>query len=95
MKQKCKVLVEEQVDKLIKKKITSKVKESQKMLQWIKMDSNKLKWARQATIINELVRGSEKIVKEHVEPIDPSFIILDNKLEPLDFLSTSLSLTPH
>jgi len=34
------------------------------MLQWIKMDSNKLKWARQATIINELVRGSEKIVKE-------------------------------
>jgi hypothetical protein len=47
MKWKGKVLVEEHVEKLVKKKPMSKVKENQKMLQWIKMDSNKLKWARQ------------------------------------------------
>ncbi len=45
MKQKVKALVEEHVEKLVKKKLVSKVKESQKLLQWMKMDSNKLKWA--------------------------------------------------
>jgi hypothetical protein len=34
-------------EKLVKKKTTSKVKESQKMLQWMKMDSNEPKWAKQ------------------------------------------------
>ncbi len=46
MKQKDKALAKEQVEKLVKKKTMSKVKESQKMLQWMKMDSNELKWAR-------------------------------------------------
>jgi hypothetical protein len=40
--------IEEQVEKHVKKKTTSKVKESQKILQWMKMDSNELKWARRA-----------------------------------------------
>jgi hypothetical protein len=30
----------------------SKVKESHKMLQWMKMDSNELKWVRQAGLEN-------------------------------------------
>jgi hypothetical protein len=40
------VLVEKHVEKLVKKKLMSKAKESQKMLQWMKMESNELKWAR-------------------------------------------------
>jgi hypothetical protein len=46
MKRKGKVLVEEHVEKLVKKKTMSKAKKSQKMLQWMKMDSNEFKWAR-------------------------------------------------
>jgi hypothetical protein len=46
MKRKGKTPIEEHVEKLVKKKLVSKVKESQKLLQWMKMDSNKLKWAR-------------------------------------------------
>jgi hypothetical protein len=46
MKQKSKALIEEHVEKLVKKKPMSKAKENQKMLQWMKMDSNELKWAR-------------------------------------------------
>jgi hypothetical protein len=46
MKHKGKVLVEEHVEKLIKKKPMFKAKGSQKMLEWMKMDSNKLKWVR-------------------------------------------------
>ncbi len=41
------------------------------------------------------MRGSEKFVKKQAEPFDPSFTILDSKVEPLEFLSTSLPLTPH
>jgi hypothetical protein len=41
MKQKGKTHVE----KHVKKKPMSRVKESHKMLQWMKMDSNELKWA--------------------------------------------------
>ncbi len=48
MKWKGKALVEEHVEKLVKKKTMSKAKKSQKMLQWMKMDSNELKWARWA-----------------------------------------------
>ncbi len=33
--------------------------------------------------------------KEHVEPVNPSFTILDSKLESLKFLFASLPLTPH
>jgi hypothetical protein len=50
MKQKGKTLVKKQVEKPIKKKPVSKAKESQKMLQWMMMDSNKLKWAKQADL---------------------------------------------
>ncbi len=46
MKQKGKVPIKEHVEKPIKKKPMSKAKESQKMLQWMKVDSNELKWAR-------------------------------------------------
>jgi hypothetical protein len=46
MKQKGKVLIEEQVEKHVKKKTTSGVKENHKMLRWMKMDSNELKWVR-------------------------------------------------
>jgi hypothetical protein len=47
IKQKNKAHVEKQVEKHVKKKATSKVKENQKMLQWMKMDSNELKWVKQ------------------------------------------------
>jgi hypothetical protein len=43
MKRKGKTLVQEKVEKPIKNKPMSKVKESQKMLLWMKMDSSKLK----------------------------------------------------
>jgi hypothetical protein len=45
MKQKGKVPVKEHVEKPM-----SKAKESQRMLQWMKIDSNKFKWARQADL---------------------------------------------
>ncbi len=41
------------------------------------------------------MKGSEKSVKEHIELVDPSFTVLDSKVEPLEFLFTSLPLTPH
>jgi hypothetical protein len=41
------------------------------------------------------VRVSERFDKEHVEPIDPSFIVLDSRVKRLEFLSTSLPMTPH
>jgi hypothetical protein len=46
MKRKGKVPIEKHVEKHVKKKLVSKAKENQKMLQWMKMDSNELKWAR-------------------------------------------------
>lgn len=45
MKRKCKALAKEHVEKHGKKKTMFKAKETQKMLQWMKMDSNELKWA--------------------------------------------------
>jgi hypothetical protein len=42
-----KAFAEEWVEKPIKKKTMFKAKETQKMLQWMKMDSNKLKRAKQ------------------------------------------------
>ncbi len=47
MKQKGKAPTKEHVEKPIKKKTTSRVIASHKMLQWMKMDSNKLKWDKQ------------------------------------------------
>ncbi len=47
MKRKRKVLVEEQIEKPIKKIPTSKAKGAQKMLQWMKMDLDNYKWAKQ------------------------------------------------
>jgi hypothetical protein len=44
------VHVEEQVEKLVEKKPMFKTKETHKMLQWMKMDSNKLKWAKWASL---------------------------------------------
>ncbi len=41
--EKGKAFVEEQVEKLIKKKTMSKAKEIQKMLEWIKMNTNEFK----------------------------------------------------
>jgi hypothetical protein len=46
MKWRGKVHVEKHVEKLVQKKPMSKVKESQKMLQWMKMEANEFKWAR-------------------------------------------------
>jgi hypothetical protein len=40
------------VEKHVKKILMSKVKESHKMLQWMKMDSNELKWAKQVSLEN-------------------------------------------
>ncbi len=45
--------------------------------------------------ITELVDNNDKFVKEQVELVDPWFIILNSGVGPLEFLSTSLSLTPH
>jgi hypothetical protein len=47
-----------------------------------------------ATITNEPMRGSEKYVKEHIEPVDLSFTILDSGVGPLEFLSLLTSRKP-
>jgi hypothetical protein len=41
------------------------------------------------------MRCSEKFVKEQAKLVDLSFIILDSRIEPLEFLSISLPLIPH
>ncbi len=46
MKKKGKAPIQEHVERPIKKKATFKAKETQNMLQWIKMSANKLKWAK-------------------------------------------------
>jgi uncharacterized protein YdaL len=52
MKRKGQVPIVEHVEKPIKKKTTSKVKETQKMLQWIKMNANEFKWAKRVGLEN-------------------------------------------
>ncbi len=52
MKRKGKALIEKQVEKLVKKKITFKAKEIQMMLQWIKMNGNEHKWVGQVGLEN-------------------------------------------
>jgi hypothetical protein len=46
-------------------------------------------------IVNQPVEGSERSDKEQVELVNPSFIILNNRLEYLEFISLSVPLTPH
>ncbi len=41
------------------------------------------------------MEGSERFDKEHVELVNLSFTILDNRLAYLEFISTSVPLTPH
>ncbi len=52
IKKKGKVPIEEYVEKLIKKKTMFKVKETQKMLQWITVNANELKWVKQVDLEN-------------------------------------------
>jgi hypothetical protein len=47
------------------------------------------------TIVSQVVEGSERSDKKQDEPINPSYIILDNRLESLELLSISVPLTPH
>jgi hypothetical protein len=46
-------------------------------------------------VVNKPMRGNEISIKEQTEPINPSFIVLDDRVESLEFLSTNLPLTPH
>ncbi len=41
------------------------------------------------------MRGNEIFTKEHVKLINPSFIVLDSRVKPLEFLSINLIVTPH
>ncbi len=41
------------------------------------------------------VKGNEKSVTKQTKLVDPSFTILNSGVGPLEFLSISLSLTPH
>jgi hypothetical protein len=41
------------------------------------------------------MEGNERFDKEHVEHGNPSFTILDNRLESLEFMSINVPLTPH
>jgi hypothetical protein len=50
MKRKGKTLVEEQIEKPIKKIPTSKAKEAQKMVQWMEMNLEKYKWAKRVSL---------------------------------------------
>ncbi len=65
MKWRGNVHVEEQVEKPIKKKPMSKAKESQKMLRWMKMDSNKPKWAKWVGL-ESLLNLQWTMLREHV-----------------------------
>jgi hypothetical protein len=46
-------------------------------------------------VVNKLVEDNERSDKEQIEPINPSFIVLDIRLESLEFLSTNSPLTSH
>ncbi len=41
------------------------------------------------------MEDSKRFDKEWVEHVNPSFTILDNRSKSLEFLSTSVLLTPH
>ncbi len=46
-------------------------------------------------VVSQLVEGNERFNKKHDEHVNFTYIILDNILESLEFLSTSVPLTPH
>ncbi len=48
-----------------------------------------------ATVTNELVRDNERYVKEDDKLVNPSYTILNSKVEPFELLYTNLPLTPH
>jgi hypothetical protein len=41
------------------------------------------------------MEGSEGYDKEQVELVNPSFTILNSRLESLEFITTNVLLTPH
>jgi hypothetical protein len=41
------------------------------------------------------MEGNERYDKEKVELVNPSFTILNSRLESLEFITTSVLLTPH
>jgi hypothetical protein len=47
------------------------------------------------TIVSQPVGGIKRFDKKHDEHVNPPFIIIDNRLEYLEFISTSVPLTPH
>jgi hypothetical protein len=46
-------------------------------------------------VVSQHVEGSERFNNKHDEHVNPTYTILDNRLESLEFLSTSILLTPH
>jgi hypothetical protein len=46
-------------------------------------------------IVSQPMEGNERFDKEQVELVNPSFIILNNRLKYLEFISFSVPLTPH
>jgi hypothetical protein len=47
------------------------------------------------TIVSQLVEDSERFDKKHDELVNPSYTILDKRLESLESLSISVHVTPH
>jgi hypothetical protein len=41
------------------------------------------------------MEGSERFDKKQDEHVNPTYTMLDNRLKSLEFLSTSVPLTPH
>jgi hypothetical protein len=46
-------------------------------------------------VVSKHLEDSERFDKEQVELVNPSFTILDSRLEFLEFLFASVPLTPH
>jgi hypothetical protein len=47
------------------------------------------------TIVSQPLEGSERYDKEQVEFVNLSFVILNCRLESLEFITTNVFLTPH
>jgi hypothetical protein len=47
------------------------------------------------TVVSQHVEGCEKSDKEQVEHVNLAFIVLNNRLKSLEFISNSVPLTPH
>jgi hypothetical protein len=46
-------------------------------------------------VVSQTMESSERFDKEHVEHVNPSFTILNSRLESLEFISINVPLTPH